>query len=300
MKRSDRPVLVTGASGYVGRALVPHLRNAGIPVRALVRDAKKGRRLMDSGAELQVGDLLDPPTLARSVRGCSAVIHLAAIAYSSDVALNRRVNVEGSRNLAKACRDAGVARVINFSSTCAGRSQQDAYGRSKREAEAEFEGPEVTHLRPTMIYGRGSEEFERFARIVAAAPRVPIPGDGKSILQPVALDDLLALVGRVLNSPNTIGKTYDVAGPVPIGVDHLVEATARAQGKTAKVVHIPGALCLFGARVLGRLLPHPPINVDQVLAFLQDTHVDIGPARRDLAFDPRPLEEGLAEVLGVP
>jgi NADH dehydrogenase len=253
-----------------------------------------------AGATLIEGDLLDPSSLARAVQGCSAVIHLAAVADSSDPDINERVNVGGSRSLARACRDANVRRIVNVSSTCAARPLQDAYGETKLRAEREFDldGLRVTHLRPTMMYGLGSKEFDLFAGIIRRAPRVPIPGDGSSRLRPVFVGDAVELLLRVLDRDEAAGRTYDVAGPETISFNDFIGAVGRAMGRTSKPLHIPASVALFGARILGRLMAHPPINVDQVMAFLQDTEVDIEPARRDFAWDPRPLEEGLAELFG--
>ncbi len=293
-------VAVTGSTGFVGAYLVPALLERGNEVNAFCRRADRGKPLKQAGAELVVGDLLEPRTLVRALKGCTAVVHLAAVADSSDEELNVAVNVGGSRNLVDACVEAGVDRIVNISSTCAGRKLQDAYGRTKLEAEAEFarDGLRVTHLRPTMIYGHGSKEFDLFAQVVAKFPRVPIPGRGKALLRPVFVQDFVDLVLRVLDREQAVGMTFDVAGPEPLSFDDFIYVLGRAQGVNARAFHVPAALAIGGARVLGRLQKHPFINVDQVMAFLQDTEVDIQPARRELAWDPRPLEEGLSELFG--
>ena len=149
-----------------------------------------------------------------------------------------------------------------------------------------------------MIYGHGSYEFDLFARVVKRAPRVPIPGDGRCVLQPVFVHDAVDLILRCLRADSAAGSTYDVAGPEPIAIDDFIGLLGRVQGRRAAALHVPARWALFGARVLGRMTEHPFINVDQVMAFLQDTQVDIQPARRDLAFDPRPLEVGLDELFG--
>ena len=291
---------MTGSTGFVGGYLVPALLKRGDVVRCLARTPSKAESLADAGAEIVRGDLLDRASLDRAVRGCDAVVHLAAVADSSDPELNERVNVEGTRALGDACVEAGVRRIVNVSSTCAGRPLQDAYGETKARAERQLDRPElaVTHLRPTMIYGHGSYEFDLFARIVERAPWVPIPGTGRTVLQPVFVEDAVAVIMRCLDTDASAGKTYDVSGPEPIEINEFIGLLGRMQGRTAHPLHVPARLALLGARVLGRLTERPFINVDQVMAFLQDTHVDIQPARRDLAFDPRPLEEGLSELFG--
>ena len=293
-------VAVTGATGFVGSYLVPHLVAQGWKVRAYARSEKKAAGLAGPGVEVVRGDLSDSTALARLVSGCDAVVHLAAVADSSDPKLNHEVNVVGSRNLVAACRQEAVLRILNVSSTCAGRDLQDAYGSTKLIAEEEFTGPDlrVTHLRPTMIYGHGSKEFDLFAGVVGRLPRVPIPGDGRAVLRPVYLGDFLELIERVLGHEGSVGATYDVAGPESITIADFIELLARVQGNRARALGIPAGAAIFGARVLGKLQKAPFINVDQVMAFLQDTVVDIQPARNDLSWDPRPLEEGLGELFG--
>ena len=293
-------IAVTGATGFVGSHLVPALAKRGNSVRALSRKAARARHIEGEGVDVRLGDLLDPASLEGLLEGCVAVVHLAAVADSSDPKLNHEINVIGSRNLVEACRTTGVHRIINVSSTCAGRALQDAYGRTKLEAEDEFTGRELitTHLRPTMIYGHGSKEFDLFSKLVGRLPRVPIPGTGSALLRPVYLDDFIELVFRVLDSAPSRSQTYDVAGPETVRIDDFIELLGRVQGNRARALPIPAGAAIAGARLLGRIQRHPFINVDQVMAFLQDTHVDIQPARNQLSWDPRPLEEGLCELFG--
>lgn len=294
-------IAVTGATGFVGNTLVPVLLERGYTVRALARSSSRAQHIERAGASIVLGDLLKLPSLEKLVDGCVAVIHMGAVADSSNPKLNHDVNVIGSRNLAAACSARGVARVVNVSSTCAGRTLRDAYGQSKLDAEQEFAGVRgfvTTHLRPTMIYGHGSKEFDLFARITSSLPRVPIPGDGSAMLRPVFLDDFIDLMLKVLDSTPSEDQTFDIAGPETVPVSEFIELLARVQGNRATALRVPAAAAIAGARLLGRLQRHPFINVDQVMAFLQDTCVDIQPVRSQLVWDPRPLEEGLAELFG--
>ena len=296
------PILITGASGFVGRHAVPALIHRGLQVHALVRDLGKGAVLRAEGVTLFAGDLLDPHSLQRAASGCSAVLHLAGLGYSSNPGENHRVNVDGSHNLAVAARDQGVRRVVNISSTCAGRRLQDSYGASKALSEQQFEFTEleVIHLRPTMIYGRDSEEFLKFSETIRRSPLVPIPGNGRFRLRPVCIDDALDLFFRALTVDDVRSGTYDVAGPDPVTIDTFIDLVASAQGTRARPLHIPAAIALLGARILGRLMEHPPANIDQVMAFLQNTEVNIASTMRDFDWQPRPLEQGLRETFGAP
>jgi NADH dehydrogenase len=145
-----------------------------------------------------------------------------------------------------------------------------------------------------MIYGEGSAEFSTFVRVVKRCPWVPIIGSGRSTIRPVFLDDLLEVVWAALTQERGIGRTYEVCGSTNVSFDRLVLLIAAQGGVRRRIVHVPGSWALAGARGLGTVLRHPPITVDQVLGFLQDTVADPGPAMRDLGFVPRSVEDGLA------
>jgi len=103
---------------------------------------------------------------------------------------------------------------------------------------------------------------------------------------------------KILGGMARIGGTYDVAGPEPVSINDFIALVAEAQATRSRPVHIPAPLALLGARVLGRLMTHPPANIDQVMAFLQNTEVDIGPTMKDFQWRPRPLRQGLLETFG--
>jgi nucleoside-diphosphate-sugar epimerase len=287
-------LLVTGASGYVGSHLVPALRAAGFSVRAMVRG-----RPPPGADEVVRADLTDPASLPAAVRGVSAIVHLAAVADSADAALNRAVNVDGSLRLAEAALQAGVDRFVNVSSSCAARRLRGAYGQSKAEAEAALSALplRLTHLRPTMIFGPGSAEWELFLSVLRRSPFVPLPAGGRFTLRPLHVGDFGALVLAALSRPASEGVTFDVAGEDAVRAHELVRRVGALRGRSPRIVPLPGGPLLAAARMLGHVLPHAPVNDDQVMAFLQDTEADIEPARRLLGWAPRPLDEGLADVV---
>lgn len=291
------PVLVTGASGFVGGHLVGDLLARGARVTAMVRREADAQRFAERGVEARLADLRDRASLDAAVIGQRAVVHCAGAADVSDAAINQAVNVDGTARLAEACAALEQpARVVLFSSHCAVRPLQDAYGRTKLESEQALRATGAPHviLRPTMIYGEGSGEFTTFVRVVRRLPVVPIIGSGRSTIMPVFLDDLLPAVASALVRQAPLGQAYEICGPEPISFDALVAEVARHQGARRRPLHVPGWLALLGARMIGMVWRHPPITVDQVMGFLQDTVADPGPAMRDLAFAPRPPAAGLS------
>ncbi len=287
-------LLLTGASGFVGGHLARTLHARGVAFRALARSARNGEWFAAAGVPVVRGDLGDPGACREAVAGCSTVVHLAAAADVSDAAVNRRVNVAGLDNLLSAARAAGARHFVFVSSTCAGRERRDAYGETKRIGEGLVQagGVPFTIVRPTMIYGTGSKEWDTFVGVIRRSPVVPILGTGRRVVQPVWIGDAVAALAALAGGEPQ-GRVFDLAGPAPISFDDLVHAVARALGVRRRIVHVPVAPVLLLARALGRLSTHVPLTVDQVLAFTQDTQVDPGPLMREIAHTPLPIEVGL-------
>ncbi len=292
------PIVVTGATGFVGPHVVRALAAEGRKVVAVARPGRPVEAIEGPGVRVARADLNDPASLVEAARGAVAMVHLAAATDVSDETVNRRLNVDGVRHVVEACRAAGVPRLVAFSSHCAGRPLRDAYGRTKLEGEAVVResGLAWTLLRPTMICGPGSKEFETFLTLVRRLPVVPVIGPGTFLLRPCALEDVVPVVGRCLDREGTVGQTYELAGAEPLTMREFVGLTAGLMGKWRPVVSIPEWLVLPAVRLLGAVMTHTPLAVDQVMAFLQDTVADLGPARRDLDFHPRPLREALAWI----
>lgn len=290
-----RTILVTGAAGFIGSYLLPHLLAEGASVVAGVRDPARCRMHANGRLRIVRADLGDPASLLAATAECDAVVHLAAATDVSDRAVNRRSNVDGVRNLVRACETRGLRRLIHFSTHCAGRKLRDAYGETKLEGEqlALASRLDTTVLRPTMVCGRGSKEFETFVTLVRRLPVIPVIGPGTFALRPSLVEDVVPLVSRALSNPATVGRTYEIAGADAYTFRTLVDLVAGLLGKRRRVLSVPPGLVMPFVRLAGALTVHTPVAVDQLLALLQDTEADIEPARRDLDFRPRPLASGL-------
>ena len=289
------PIAVTGASGFFGVHLARALCSAGRECRGLVRRTSDVGPLRGLDIELREGDVCDPGSLVSAFEGCEAVVHLAGAADVADPDLNEQVNVGGTVNVAEACVLAGVPRMLFFSTNCAVRDLQDAYGRTKREAERAIErfDLDLRIFRPAMIFGEGSKEWATFVHTVARLPLVPIPGRGEHVLRPVFVDDAVAATLEAVARDGLRGRFYDIVGPTEVTLNGLIEGVAHRIGRRRRPLHLPMGLCLAGARAVGRVWTHPPVVPDQVLAFAQDTRGDLEPGRRDLGWVPRSLDEGL-------
>jgi nucleoside-diphosphate-sugar epimerase len=271
-------VLVTGASGFVGRAVVAALAARGDAVHAAVRTT--GDATSDIAATpafapgvtiVQHGDLGSPIDWTGLLSGIDAVVHLAGIAHAGPgMAEERydRVNHRASAVLAAAARDAGVTRFVFISSIRAQTGPAaghvvserdtahptDAYGRSKLAAERAVaaSGVPFTILRPVLVYGPGVKGNLRALMRLAALP-ISLPFAALEARRSlVSLANLASAIDFVLREAACADKTYVVADPGPVTIAEIVTALRRGRGKSPGLVAVPPVLLRLALMAAGR------------------------------------------------
>jgi nucleoside-diphosphate-sugar epimerase len=281
-------------------------------------------RTVTSADEVR-GDLLEPTSLDAACVGIDCVFHCAGYAHafnSSDPEVHWRVNFEGTRNLVNAAGEAGVKRFVFLSSVKAMAEPgaecidedwpgepNSAYGRAKRAAEnavleagAKY-GMHVVNLRLAMVYGRGGRgNLERMARGIRAGwfPRLPDTGNRRSL---VHVDDVVAAIRFVSETPAANGKTYIVADPRPYSGREIFDAISGVPPRLTFHWGLPVALFRVGAvlgdvlgRFTGRVLPLNSEVMERLLgsACYSPTRIE-----RELGWRAKVgLAEGVREMLG--
>lgn len=240
-------VLVTGATGFIGRGLAARLAAGGLKVRCLARPGSDTGALKAAGLDCVEGDLLDKPSLERAAAGASAVWHLGALVRPREFLVSRSglagrfqaVNALGTENMARAAAAAGVKRFIYFSSISAGgpavKKEEDEprpltlYGRSKLAGElalrrsAAETGLDFLIVRPAMIYGPGAQRWEALFKLIRGG-LVPVPGSGEYTPSVCWLENLLdgALVAA---RKGASGEVFNISEE-PITLNELTAALA--------------------------------------------------------------------------
>ncbi len=323
------PILVSGASGFIGRRLLARLRAEGRQAGGLYRRPPAGQTLAPLD---RLGDLTDPATLHAACAGFEAIIHCAGHAHAFGESPERArlrhdaVNLQGTRALLQAAQAAGVRRFVFLSSVKAAGHPGDAladeswplppeteYGRAKRAAEqAVLEAGarvcmRVCCVRPVMVYGRGGRgNLERMARGIRAGWFPPLPETG-ALRSMVHVDDLVEAVLTVLDDlggeGRADGRRFIVAHAGAVSGAALYDALRAALRLPPVRWRVPaaalqalGGLGSMLSQLLGRPLPLDREVVDRLLGPEQWSAAEIGQqldwqARVDLA-------DGLAEMLG--
>jgi len=303
MAETDHPILVTGASGFVGRHVVAHLREAGRRVRALVRPTSSRR--MEDTADLEIadGDIRTAASVAAAARGCGACVHLVGILRQRGEATFRTVHVEGTEHVVSACREAGVRRLVHMSALGVGRGVDTPYFRTKEEAEARVResGLHWTILRPSVIHGPRGDFMIQMARMVARPGPVPLVGHGLQVIQPVWVEDVARIAAGALERDGTVGRAYAVGGPDLLTLRAFYRTVSRVLlGREKWLFPVPRLAVRSGAWVASRVLANPPVTPDELRMLEAARPCDTAPIERDFDMQPAPFEDtlrGYAEAL---
>ena len=262
-------ILVTGASGFVGRGLVDELASLGYPVRAAMR---KPADVFPLTVEVvAVSDLTRPVEWRALLKGVDTVVHLAGIAHAGPEITEDtydRVNRLATAELAIAAKAAGIRHLVFISSIRAqsGPSSDnvlretdeprptDAYGRSKLAAEeaVRTSGVPFTILRPVLIYGPGVKgNLDRLIRLAQKPWPLPL-GFCRNRRSMLARQNLIGAIQFALQTPSAKGDTYIVADPRPLTLAEIVSALRAGQGRRPGLLPIPPALIALAANAMGR------------------------------------------------
>lgn len=277
-------VLITGATGFTGSRLIPILLQNGFQVRALTRPTSDRAPLSALTLEWVTGDLSDTQTLTAALHGVEALVNIASLGFGH------------ADNIIASAKAAGVKRGI-FISTTAIFTQLNAGSKSVRlAAESAIQASRLNYtiLRPTMIYGSlRDRNMWRLIRLLRVTPVMPIFGDGKSLQQPIFVDDVAQAVLLALQTDTTIGKSYNIAGKDPLTYNQVIDTVASALGKRVWKLHLPYMPIVRALQFTEQMNIRLPIKAEQVLRLNEDKSFSYADAQRDFGFSPRSFEEGI-------
>ena len=261
-------ICVLGGTGFVGRHLVNLLAASGHRVRVASRHRERHRELLVLPT-VQVVDanIHDTEVLAELMTGCDTVINLVAILNQAGQANFRAVHVALPHQVALACREQGVKRLLHMSALNAdAKHAPSRYLQSKGEGEdvvhtAADEELRVTSFRPSAIFGPGDHFFNKFAGLLQRTPGIlPLPCPNARFA-PVYVGDVIHAFNDALDNKATFGQRYDLCGPRAYTLRELVAYTARVMGVERTLWGLSDGLSRLQARLM-QLLPGKPFTLD--------------------------------------
>lgn len=312
-------ILVTGGTGFTGKALVKRLLDLGHEVVALdYKEGLKTQEIRDWGAEVILGSVTDKEVVRRAMKDVEIVHHVAAAFREMNVpdSYYHEVNVGGTKNVLEAALEAGVRKLV-YCSTCGVHGNidrppggedapirpADYYQRTKYEAEPIVRelcdrGLPTVILRPAAIYGPGDPE--RFGLIFRRVARGTFPmfGSGRTYYHPLYIDSLVDAFVLAMEEGKGVGEAYLIADEQYLEIKDLVQRVAKALNVNVKISHYPitpilvaGHLCEAVCKPLGVTPPIFPRRVDW---YRQNRAFKIDKAKRELGYQPKvDIDEGL-------
>lgn len=290
-------ILVTGAAGYIGRHLVARLVENGERPRCLVRDKQKAAAILPADKiDMVQGDTTQAATLTASVEGIETIVHCAFVT-ADHKAPNEHfyedTNVRGTANLIKAAQAAGVKRIIEMGGLGTKQDKPGTYmqGRYLAEKMLVDSGLDWTIIRPSVLFGKGAPFIKGLSDLILTAPVVPLIGGGKTMFQPIYVEDVVTVVIKVLAEPERTNKhIYTIGGPDYYSFSQVFDVLLHAMHKSRPKVYAPTPLVGIGAAVMEAVLPKPPLTRAAMTLFTFDNTTDLTSVERDFGFTPTSFE----------
>lgn len=290
-------IFLTGATGFVGRHLVPALLRGRHRLRCLVRSASKAELLRTLGCGVVLGDLLDPHAWEGSLHETELIIHLASL-HRGAPSLIRRINTEGTAVLLRAAHVYKVKKILYLSTVTASNRPTWPYAHSVWLAEQVIKESSLssTILRCSVIVGPGDPFLGGILHLARRWPVVPIIGSGKTRFQPISVHDVVRCILRAISSDRYDMRTLNIGGPEILSYDQIVRMILEALQMEKRVIYLPRRVTRFCVRWLERYGVDTPFVPGH---FLRHDHIASSPTviKDEFDFHPQTLSEVIATII---
>ena len=286
---------VFGGTGFLGRRVVRHLREAGDTVRIASRHPGP---VEGDGVERIVADVHDGRSVEAAVAGVDGVVNAVSLYVERGNKTFRSVHFEAAARVANAAHRTGVKRLVHVSGIGADATSASTYIRSRGEGEAAVADtfPGAVIIRPAVMFTPDDGFLATILSMLRLLPVYPMFGDGRTRLQPVYADDVAAAVAHILQQSETPHPIYELAGPRVYSYRELLQTIAREAGLRPVMVRVPFA-AWYALTGFVKFLPSPPLTRNQIELMEVDTAASDQPGFREMGISPRSLEEELQAML---
>jgi uncharacterized protein YbjT (DUF2867 family) len=292
-------ILITGATGFVGRRLTKRLAvDAGLRVRVLLRPGADANTL-PRGAPLHVmmGDIRDSDSLLAAMDGVHTVIHLVSTEKRGRYAMLDDVDIEGTRRLVEAAATARVGRILAVSRLGADTASAFPVQRAKGEIEriVSHSGLSYTIIRSAVLFGQGDLFSEHIAMLARAFPVFLVPGEGEMVLQPLWVEDLVTCLAMSLQDLELLDRTITVGGPELLSYQRIVMRVMRASRSQRPILGVPVVMARALAWYLDGLFARWPFNEFWIELLATAQAGELGSIERQFGFRPAAFDIGLID-----
>ncbi len=299
-------IAVTGGTGFIGSRATRALLDAGHELVLVSRGERRGRR--NPAVTYVRANVVSGEGLAKAFEGCEVVLHLVAIirepreqltyrlTHRSDNQTFDAVNRGGAQHVADAARAAGVGHLVHISAIGVDPDPEFPYLASKWGGEQAVRGSGVpfTILRPSLVYGPGDGFFTVLTKLVRFNPVIPIAGDGRSLFQPIAVDDLARVICLAVERGPDSGA-HELGGPDHLSYDDIIHIIRAEIGARYHLeAHVPVGMILPVAMGMNALLSRPPVTPGQLKLLKKNNVTRRDSVARDWGFEPLSFRENCA------
>jgi uncharacterized protein YbjT (DUF2867 family) len=294
-------ILITGATGFIGRHLVRRLVERGERPRCLVRDPQRAARVLPAGqVELVTGATTQPVSLEAAVRGVDTIVHAAFMTADRKQSKGNTyegTNVQGTANLINAALAGGVGRMIEISGLGTKPDRPGSYMQGRYLAEQLLKESALTWtiIQPSVLFGAEAPFFKGLAGLIRSAPVVPLIGGGRVRFQPIYVEDVVTVILKVLDdAAASRNKTFVIGGPEYYTFSEILTLLMQTLHIRRLTLPLPLPLAAIGAAFMEALLPRPPITRAALTLFTFDNVTALNAVERDFGFAPLSLKTYLA------
>jgi NADH dehydrogenase len=295
-------ILVTGATGFVGRALLPRLVEGGATVRCLIRPSKTSPRLpREVPVQVAVSNVTDFRGVRAAMVGVDTVIHLASAEWRGWRGNMEKVDVEGTQKVLEAAKEVGVGRIIYLSHLGAEKASAFEVHRVKGRVEEMIRasGIPYTILRTALLYGEEDIFINGVAMALATVPSIFLmPADGRMLLQPLWVEDLVTCIEWSLDDLTTVNQTISIGGPEFFTFEQIVKMVMGMTRMNRTLVSVGIPYLRWGARMLETFLPHSPFNVHWLDYLAVNRICELISVPRYFGLKPARFEQTIAYLAG--
>lgn len=291
-------VAITGGTGFVGSHLTGLLSEAGHDL-VLVTRGNRVRRATRPNVRLVRADVVSGDGLVEALSGCAAAVNLTAILVERGRQTFDAVNRGGAANVAAAAREAGVEHLVHLSVLGADPDPRFPYLKSKWEGEqaVRISGVPFTILRPSLIFGPGDGFFTKLTALVRRTPPmapVPIAGDGRTLFQPIAIQDVARCIGLALEAGPRRG-VIAIGGPDLLSYEQIIDIIkAEVVSLPRPNLHIPVPAIKPMAAVMAAIFTDPLVTPSQLDLLGRNNVTTPGVVSTAFGFEPRRFAEHCA------